>query len=95
MSRVTRLLVFAVCAVLASVVFVAVRSGSRAQGSSPWWCSPSGHAAHGGGVGGSLLAAFAAHWPHFLPILLGLATLVYLWRANARYSPPSVLRQQL
>ena len=25
------------------------------------------------------------HWPHILPILLALWTLVYLWRANARY----------
>jgi hypothetical protein len=25
------------------------------------------------------------HWPHILPIILALWTLVYLWRANARY----------
>jgi hypothetical protein len=40
-----------------------------------WWCSHAGPTA---------LAALEVHWPHFLPILPGLATLGYLWRANAR-----------
>jgi hypothetical protein len=46
----------------------------------------------GGGASGGLegalhttLAVLAVHWPHFLPILLALGTLVYLWRADAAY----------
>jgi len=41
-----------------------------------------------GGLSGALhttLAVLAVHWPHFLPILLALGTLVYLWRADAAY----------
>jgi hypothetical protein len=60
-----------------------------------WLCSPS--AQHpsvfhiGPGLGGLLTRALGtlqillAHWPHILPILLALWTLVYLWRANARH----------
>lgn len=70
-----------------------VRSlGRRAPGWSHWWCSAASgsgashtHAAGGGALGGALhttLAVLAVHWPHFLPILLALGTLVYLWRAN-------------
>jgi hypothetical protein len=68
--------------------------GSRAPAWSHFWCSPSAlHAAarHGGPVGGlvaALIGFFGAllpHWPHILPILLALATLVYLRRADARY----------
>jgi hypothetical protein len=65
--------------------------GGRTSGWTHWWCSPAAlrsavHAAGGSrGVGATLLTALEVHWPHFLPILLGLATLVYLWRANARY----------
>lgn len=60
-----------------------------------WLCSPSAlhlAALHvGPGLGGLLTRALStmetllAHWPHILPILLALWTLVYLWRANARY----------
>lgn len=68
-----------------------VRSlGSRAPGWSHWWCSAANassthHATGSGALGGALhttLALLAVHWPHFLPILLALGTLVYLWRAN-------------
>jgi hypothetical protein len=71
---------------------VLVTAGSRAPAWSHWWCSPSApHTApHGaaGGLAATLLApvsALAPHWPHLLPVLLGLATLVYLRRANTRY----------
>ncbi len=68
-----------------------VRSlGSRAPGWSHWLCSASPtaagpHATGGGWLGEALhttLAVLAVHWPHFLPIVLALGTLVYLWRAN-------------
>lgn|GEM_PF-5998751 len=75
-----------------------VRSlGSRAPGWSHWWCSAASasrsaggasHAVGSGALGGALhttLAVLAVHWPHFLPILLALGTLVYLWRANAAW----------
>jgi hypothetical protein len=60
-----------------------------------WLCSPS--ALHhsvlrvGPGLGGLLtrvldiLRTLLPHWPHILPILVALWTLVYLWRANARF----------
>jgi hypothetical protein len=60
-----------------------------------WLCSPL--ALHSSvlhvepGLGGlfarvlNTLAVLLAHWPHILPILVALWTLVYLWRANARY----------
>jgi len=71
--------------------------GSRAPAWSHWWCSPpasrstahSGAGTSAGGLGAKLLRPLEAllpHWPHLLPILLALATLVYLWRANARYT---------
>jgi hypothetical protein len=60
-----------------------------------WLCSPSTlHPAvlHiGNGLGGLLtrvlnaLRVLLPHWPHIVPILLALWTLVYLRRANARY----------
>jgi hypothetical protein len=60
-----------------------------------WLCSPSTlhqSALHvGPGLGGLLTRALNTlrillpHWPHILPILLGLWTLAYLWRANARH----------
>ena len=67
--------------------------GSRAPTWSHWWCSASSarsapHRAGADGLGAAVLTpikALAPHWPHFLPILLGLATLVYLWRADVRY----------
>jgi hypothetical protein len=73
-----------------------VRSlGSSAPGWSHWLCSAhsaasGSHAAGGAGgfLGGALhttLAVLAVHWPHFLPIVLALGTLVYLWRADARH----------
>jgi hypothetical protein len=60
-----------------------------------WLCSPAAlHSSTlhvGPGLSGLLTRALGtlevllAHWPHILPILLALWTLVYLWRANARY----------
>jgi hypothetical protein len=65
-----------------------------------WLCSPS--ALHpsglraGPGLGGLFTRVLGAlrillvHWPHILPILLALWTLVYLWRANARHQAGEV-----
>jgi hypothetical protein len=72
-------------------------SGSRLPAWSHLWCSSAtlrsvSHAVGGGGLSATLhttIQALAVHWPHFLPILLGLATLVYLWRADARYDSNS------
>lgn len=74
--------------VLESVVTIAW--GSGAPGWSHWLCSPATlrsavHTVGGSGFGATLLTALKVHWPHFLPILVGLATLVYLWRANAQH----------
>jgi integral membrane sensor domain MASE1 len=66
--------------------------GSGAPGWAHWWCSASALRQHGGQSSGGLTAtllgylrAVAPHWPHILPIVTALATLVYLRRANARY----------
>jgi hypothetical protein len=82
------------CFVLAVALdgVLATTAGSRAPA---WahWCSPSALRAASHGVNGAgrlgvavltPVEALLPHWPHFLPILLGLATLVYLRRANAR-----------
>jgi hypothetical protein len=65
-----------------------------------WLCSPSALRPSvlyaGSGLGGlctrvlGALEVLLAHWPHILPILLALWTLVYLWRANARYQAGEV-----
>ena len=68
-------------------------SGASAPAWAHWWCSPTAlHAAstsaRAGGLITTLLSAvrpLLPHWPHFLPLLLALATLVYLRRANARH----------
>jgi hypothetical protein len=85
-------LALSVCAAGVVVVSIATLAlgGASARGWVHWLCSPSvlGSAAHGvraGGLGVRVLAALEVHWPHFLPALVGLATLVYLWRADARY----------
>lgn len=49
------------------------------------WCSPGALGAAGGGLGHEVLRALEVHWPHFLPGLLGLGTLVYLRRADRRH----------
>jgi hypothetical protein len=72
-------------------------SGNRPPAWSHLWCSPAtlrsvSHAVSGGGLSAILrtpIEVLAVHWPHFLPILVGLATLVYLWRADARYDSNS------
>ncbi len=79
--------------VVALEPLVTIAQGGHAPSWSHWWCSPAAlrsavHTAGGSRLGATLLTLLTAlevHWPHFLPILLGLATLVYLWRANARY----------
>jgi hypothetical protein len=85
----------------AALVFVAVGAtcdllllvarGSQAPAWAHLWCSPSALSHNGGRSGTGLTAlldyakALTPHWPHILPILVALATLVYLKRANARY----------
>jgi hypothetical protein len=77
--------------ILESVAVVVL--GAEAPSWSHWLCSPSSihsarHAILSGGLGKALstsLKLLAVHWPHLLPIPLGLATLAYLHRANARY----------
>lgn len=56
--------------------------------SSGWihrWCSPGAVGAAGGGLGRDVLQALEIHWPHFVPALIGLGTLVYLRRAERRH----------
>jgi hypothetical protein len=78
---------------LAALVFalepltIIFHGGSGVPGWSHWWCSPATlraavHSARdgSGGFGATALTALELHWPHFLPILLGAATLVYLRR---------------
>lgn len=66
--------------------------GARSPGLAHWWCSASALHQHGGGTSPGLtgallgpLGAVAPHWPHILPIVVALATLLYLRRADARY----------
>ena len=69
------------------------RLGSHAPGWSHWLCSVHAtangpHTVGGGWLDGALhttLAVLAVHWPHFLPLLLALGTLLYLWRADAAW----------
>lgn len=80
--------IFAAVVALGSMATLAI--GQRAHGWVHWLCSPGvlGSAAHSvraSGIGAKALTALKIHWPHFLPALLALATLVYLSRANARY----------
>ncbi len=80
--------IFAAVIALGSMVTLAIGQGTH--GWVHWLCSPGvlGSAAHSvraSGIGAKALTALEIHWPHFLPALLALATLVYLSRANARY----------
>lgn len=86
---------------VAALVFVAVGAtcdlllltarGAQAPAWAHLWCSPSALSHHGGRSATGLAAllgyakALTPHWPHILPIVIALATLVYLKRANARY----------
>lgn len=79
-----------VAATAALVPVVALVEGGGAPGWSHWWCSPAAlrsavHTVRGNGLSTTLLTALEVHWPHFLPIVVGVGTLVYLWRANALY----------
>jgi hypothetical protein len=61
-------------------------SGSHAGGGS--LLSGGGLLSDSGWLGGALhttFAVLAVHWPHFLPIVLALGTLIYLWRADAAW----------
>jgi hypothetical protein len=80
--------IFAAVVALASIATLVI--GQRVHGWVHWLCSPGvlGSAAHSvraSGIAAKALTALEIHWPHFLPALLALATLVYLSRANARY----------
>jgi hypothetical protein len=69
--------------------------GSHAPAWAHWWCSATGSsplAGHASHPPTSLfahltgaLSVLLPHWPHVVPIVVALATLVYLHRANARY----------
>jgi hypothetical protein len=94
----TRLGLGLIAVAIAVEPFLIKAGGGRVTAWAHWWCSPS-VASRGGSSGASgdravalLLApmrVLAVHWPHFLPLLVGLATLVYLRRANARYHESS------
>jgi hypothetical protein len=86
------LAVAALALVLESVAVILL--GASAPAWSHWLCSPSSihsarHALLSGGLGNTLkvsLQLLAVHWPHLLPIPLGVTMLIYLHRANARYN---------
>jgi hypothetical protein len=86
-------LAFAAATVAATAALVSVVTlieGGGAPGWSHWWCSPAAlrsavRTVRASGLATTLLTALEVHWPHFLPIVIGLGTLVYLWRANALY----------
>ncbi len=65
---------------LALVPVVALLAPRGSPGWTHLWCSPATLRSAGRGVG----AALAVHWPHFLPLALALATLVYLHRSDRR-----------
>jgi hypothetical protein len=84
-----------VAAVLALEPLVTIAQGASAPGWAHWLCSPATlrsavHTVGASRVGPTLLSALEVHWPHFLPILVGLGTLIYLWRANARFRAQEV-----
>ncbi len=78
--------------ILESVAVVVL--GGEAPSWAHWLCSPSSihsarHALLSGGLGSTLktsLQLLAVHWPHLLPIPLGVTMLIYLHRANVRYN---------
>jgi hypothetical protein len=85
-------LTLALVAIAAAADLLLLARGSSAPAWSHWWCSPSAlHASPQQPASGlattvlTPLAALLPHWPHILPILLALATLIYIQRANARY----------
>jgi hypothetical protein len=84
--------VAALAVLLEALVVTAL--GTRAPAWSHWICSPSTahssrHVVLGGGAAGTVfgtsLRVLAVHWPHLVPIPVGLVALVYLRRANVRY----------
>lgn len=83
-------LVFIAVGATCDLLLLAVRD-AQAPTWAHLWCSPSALSHHGGrsGTGFAALLDYAKalipHWPHILPIVVALATLVYLKRANTRY----------
>ena len=83
-------LAFIVVGATCDLLLLAAR-GAQAPAWAHLWCSPSALSHHGGRSGTGLAAlpgyakALIPHWPHILPIVVALATLVYLKRANTRY----------
>jgi hypothetical protein len=86
--------IFAAVVALVSIATLVIGQGTH--GWVHWLCSPgvlraAVHSVRSGGIAAKALTAIEIHWPHFVPALLALATLVYLWRADARYrsqAPP-------
>lgn len=84
-------LALSVCAtVVALLSMVTLVVGQGSHGWVHWLCSPgllrsAAHSVRASGVAAKALTALEIHWPHFLPALIALATLVYLSRANARH----------
>ena len=83
-------LVFIAMGATFDLLLLAAR-GAKVPAWAHLWCSPAALSHHGGRPATGLVAllgyakALAPHWPHILPIVLALATLVYLKRANTRY----------
>jgi hypothetical protein len=83
------LLAAALVLVLAPLVGAAFGAG----GSGSWihqFCSPAAldsaaHTVGRSGLARGIATALAVHWPHFLPLVVGLAAVRYLWRADARF----------
>jgi len=78
-------LVFAALPLLALVFAGASAASWIHQFCSPAALSAAAHSVGGAGLAHGVLAELAIHWPHLLPLLLGVATVVYLWRADARH----------
>jgi hypothetical protein len=76
-------------AAVATEQLITLAQGAGAPGWSHWLCSPTLRSAvrtvRSSSIPAEVLAALEVHWPHFLPVLAGLATLVYLWRADVRH----------
>jgi hypothetical protein len=73
------------------VPLLSIAGGAVAPALGHWWCSPvalrsTAHALGANRVGPTVLAALEVHWPHFVPALAGLVTLIYLRPANIRQS---------
>jgi hypothetical protein len=72
-------------AIVTLAPIVTLLLGVNTPGWSHWLCSPATLRSAAHAVGGGGLRVLEVHWPHLLPIVVGLGTLVYLWRADRRY----------